>query len=70
MSSRLTLRLFPLMAASGLGAAIVNDLAERQAAYYRSLSDFPSFGRGWLNRTEARRKAALAMIGDAPPKSV
>ena len=46
---------------------LVNDLAERQAAYYRSLSDFPTFGRGWLNRTEARRSAALAMIGDATP---
>ena len=49
---------------------LVNDLAERQAAYYRSLSDFPTFGRGWLNRTEARRSSALAMIEDATPKSV
>jgi lysozyme family protein len=49
---------------------LVDDLAERQAAYYRSLSDFPSFGRGWLNRTAARREAALAMIGGAKPQSV
>ena len=49
---------------------LVNDLAERQAAYYRSLSDFPTFGRGWLNRTAARRSAALAMIGDAASQSV
>ena len=44
--------------------SLIDDLAERQAAYYRSLSDFPTFGRGWLNRTSARRRAALAMIGD------
>src|SRR5436190_14767157 len=49
---------------------LVNDLAERQAAYYRSLSDFPTFGTGWLNRTAARRSAALAMIGDATTESV
>jgi lysozyme family protein len=49
---------------------LVDDLAERQAAYYRSLSDFPTFGRGWLNRTAARRQAALAMIGDTAPQSV
>ena len=41
------------------------DLAERQAAYYRSLADFPIFGTGWLDRTEARRNAALAMIAGA-----
>src|SRR5438270_206038 len=46
--------------------ALVNDLADRQAAYYRSLSDFSTFGAGWLNRTSARRNAALAMIGDNP----
>ena len=39
---------------------LVNDLAKQQLAYYRTLSDFPTFGTGWLNRTEARRKAALA----------
>jgi lysozyme family protein len=48
---------------------LVNDLAERQSAYYRSLFDFPTFGRGWLDRTEARRQAALAMIGGTDTKS-
>jgi lysozyme family protein len=43
--------------------SLVEDLAERQTTYYQSLSDFPTFGAGWLNRTEARRRAALAMIG-------
>ena len=42
--------------------SLVNNLADRQAAHYRSLPDFPTFGTGWLNRTEARRDAALTMI--------
>jgi lysozyme family protein len=49
---------------------LVNDLAHRQAAYYETLSDFPTFGRGWLNRVRARRSAALAMIDDATTQSV
>jgi lysozyme family protein len=48
--------------------SLVNDLADRQTAYYRSLVDFPSFGTGWLNRTKARREAALAMIA-APERT-
>jgi lysozyme family protein len=43
---------------------LINDLATRQANYYRSLDDYDTFGAGWLNRTEARRDAALAMIED------
>ena len=55
-----------LAAASRLDARnLVNDLADRQATYYRSLDDFPTFGTGWLNRTEARRDPALAMIESA-----
>jgi lysozyme family protein len=42
--------------------SIVDDLAQRQAAFYRSLDDFDTFGEGWLNRTRARQRAALAMI--------
>jgi lysozyme family protein len=49
---------------------LVSDLAERQATYYRSLADFPTFGAGWLNRTEARRNAALAMIAGAKERTV
>jgi lysozyme family protein len=44
--------------------SLINDLAERQAAYYRRLEDFPTFGTGWLDRTQARREAALGMIED------
>jgi lysozyme family protein len=50
--------------------ALVDDLAERQTAYYRGLSDFPTFGAGWLNRTQARRSAALAMIADSAKRVV
>jgi lysozyme family protein len=42
--------------------ALVNELADRQTGYYRSLADFAIFGAGWLSRTRARRDAALAMI--------
>jgi len=49
---------------------LVGDLADRQADYYRSLDDFETFGAGWLNRTEARRAAALAMIENAGAESV
>jgi len=41
---------------------LVNELADRQTAYYRSLANFPIFGTGWLRRTNTRRDAALAMI--------
>ena len=50
--------------------SIVDDLAQRQAAFYRSLDDFDTFGAGWLNRTEARRAAALAMINAADRTTV
>jgi peptidoglycan LD-endopeptidase CwlK len=41
---------------------LVNNVADRQRAYYRSLANFPIFGAGWLRGTKARRDAALAMI--------
>ena len=46
---------------------LVDDLAERQSAFYRGLADFPIFGRGWLTRTEERKRAALAMITGSQP---
>ncbi len=44
---------------------LVNNLTDRQTAYYRSLANFPIFGTGWLRRTKARREAALVMIEGA-----
>jgi len=42
-------------------AQVINDLSARQADFYRGLSEFDLFGQGWLDRTERRRQAALAM---------
>ncbi len=47
-------------------ATVIGALAERQAGWYRGLAGFDRYGRGWLDRTERRRKAALAMLGSAP----
>jgi hypothetical protein len=42
-------------------ADIVNDFSRERLDYYRSLENFASFGRGWTNRTEAVREAALRL---------
>jgi lysozyme family protein len=47
-------------------ATVIGGLAEHQATYYRSLPEFGRFGRGWLERTERRRQAALAMLQGTP----
>jgi lysozyme family protein len=47
-------------------AGVIGGLAEHQAAYYRGLAEFARFGRGWLDRTERRRQAALAMLQGTP----
>ncbi|MBB3175430.1 lysozyme family protein [Endobacter medicaginis] len=39
---------------------LIRSLAARHEQYYRSLSDFPRFGRGWLRRNADRLTAALA----------
>jgi lysozyme family protein len=41
---------------------LVEDLAVRQADFYRDLAQFDRFGRGWLARTARRKEAALALI--------
>jgi len=41
-------------------AILIDTLAGMQAAHYRRLADFPTFGGGWLARTVRRRAAALA----------
>ena len=48
---------------------LISNLADAQAAYYRSLPDFPEFGADWLARTERRRYAAVAMLQPAEPVS-
>lgn len=60
------------LAAAGKASArgVIELLAKRQADYYRSLSEFAIFGAGWLNRTDARRNAALAMLTGADTRDI
>jgi len=44
--------------------SLIDELAERQAEFYRALANFSVFGNGWLARTRARQRAALAMIAE------
>jgi uncharacterized protein (TIGR02594 family) len=46
----------------------MNDFANTQEAFYRSLPTFPTFGKGWLNRLTDVRSKALAM--DSEPAVV
>lgn len=41
----------------------IERLRDAQQQYYGSLPTFDRFGAGWTNRTNARRDAALALIG-------
>lgn len=43
-------------------AATINAIAAARVAYYRTLSTFPRFGHGWLNRVQATTAKALAMV--------
>ena len=42
--------------------ALITALAGAQAAYYRALDDFPTYGAEWLGRVSRRQSAALRMI--------
>lgn len=44
-------------------AGIVRDFAEGRLDFYRGLEHWPTFGRGWSERTRAVTRAALGMIG-------
>jgi lysozyme family protein len=41
---------------------LINLLALRQTAFYRSLENYTMFGNGWINRLHTRRAAAVAMM--------
>ncbi|WP_407529462.1 glycoside hydrolase family 108 protein [Methylobacterium oryzisoli] len=43
-------------------AAIVNRLNDDRLTFFRQLSTWPTFGKGWSNRVAGVRKEALAMI--------
>jgi lysozyme family protein len=52
-----------LAAATKMSAhELVADLALIEQSYYRSLSRFPIFGRGWLARVDRRVIAALKLV--------
>ncbi|MBB3175451.1 lysozyme family protein [Endobacter medicaginis] len=56
-------RIGPGTLAAALSAdriTLIRNLAARHEQYYRSLTDFPRFGRGWLRRNADRLTAALA----------
>lgn len=42
---------------------LIVDYTDSRAAYYQSLSHFPTFGRGWLRRTKESEDIALSMLG-------
>jgi uncharacterized protein (TIGR02594 family) len=49
--------------------AVIDAYAALRREHYRSLSHFWRFGRGWLNRVEATRKAALKLAAQSPTPS-
>lgn len=52
-----------LAAVNSFGAnTLINKISDRRESYYRSLSTFPTFGKGWLSRTERVRADALRMV--------
>ena len=43
-------------------AGLIKDYAHQREVYYRSLSHFDAFGRGWLNRVRKTEDISLSMI--------
>lgn len=41
---------------------IIHAMAQRRLDYYRGLSTWPHFGKGWTNRTNAVEKASIEMV--------
>ena len=55
-----------LAAAAKMSAhELIADMALIEQHYYRSLSRFPIFGKGWLARVDRRTTAALKLTGTA-----
>ncbi len=42
--------------------ALIETIAEKRETFYRSLSTFDTFGKGWLRRNERTRQQALEMV--------
>lgn len=45
----------------------INDYSAARLAFYKGLSDWPTFGKGWSSRVESSRKQALSMIEQTNP---
>jgi lysozyme family protein len=41
----------------------INNFSAAKESFYRSLTNFPTFGKGWLNRVAEGKKAAEGMLG-------
>jgi len=42
--------------------ATINKISEAREAFYRGLSIFDTFGRGWLRRNDATRVLSLGLL--------
>ena len=40
----------------------INNFTDAKESFYRSLTNFPTFGKGWLNRVAENKKAAEGML--------
>ena len=51
-------------------ATLINKISDERLAFLQSLSTFATFGKGWTNRVEGVRAAALAMAAASGPAPV
>ena len=47
--------------------SLIRDMCERRRNFYRALRTFPTFGKGWLARTDRIERSALAMSAKTIP---
>ena len=47
-------------------AVVINTLTQRRTYFLRALSNYPTFGRGWMSRVNGVRRLALAMAKPNP----
>ena len=46
-------------------ADVIKGFSESRREYYRSLKQFPIFGKGWISRTDKEEQEALNMVKNA-----
>ena len=46
-------------------ADVIKSFSESRREYYKSLKNFPIFGKGWISRTDKEEQQALDMIKNA-----